>query len=178
MHLDLVRDNGKVFPTIDNPLEIRSLRIWHCKYSSLVAISELKDLEELVIGSFPDETFECIASLLNLHYLKIMHLPKVSEITVLKELKKIKSLSLSTLPAWDSSGKITIVESLVPIASISELCHIELFGVCPPDKSLKPLEQCKALKTARFSRYPSDEIERFYQITGVKNAFNPAPSFG
>jgi hypothetical protein len=84
---------------------------------------------------------------------------------------------LSTLPSWDASRKTTTIESLEPLAAIPALAHLELFSICPPDKSLVPLEKCKDLRTARISQYPRAEIDRFFAGKKVGNRFNPEPSF-
>lgn len=173
MHLDLMRDTATVFPKIERQAEIRTLRIWHCKYKSLQAVAEFQNLEELVIASFPDQSLEIFAPLRKLRYLSILHMPEVSNLDALSGLAGIETLSLSTSPAWDSAGKRTIVDSLKPVASLAALKHLELFGVCSTDRSLAVLEQCKNLQSARFSQYPKDEVERFYRATGVVNQFNP-----
>ena len=177
MHLDLMRDTATVFPEREHKDEIRSLRIWHCKYKSLQAVAGFQNLEELEIASFPDKSLEILAPLQKLRYLSILHMPKVSDLEALSMLINIESLSLSTSPAWDSAGKCTIVDSLKPVVSMSALKHLELFGVCSADRSLAVLEQCKSLQSARFSQYPKDEVARFYRVTGVANQFNPKPSF-
>ncbi len=172
-----MRDPVTAFPKLEGKNTIRTLRIWHCKYKSLKAVAELQDLEELAIASFPDKSLEILQPLRKLRFLSIIHLPKVSELAPLSGFAEIESLSLATSPAWDSAGKCTIVESLEPIARMESLKHLELFGVCPADKSLAVLEQCKKLHTARFSQYPKDEVERFYRAAGVINQFNPKLSF-
>jgi hypothetical protein len=177
MHLDLIRDSASAFPTLEQRAEIRTLRVWNCKYKSLQALAELQNLEELEIASFPDKSLEILAPLRKLRYLRILHLPKVSELEALSGLTNIDSLSLSTSPSWDSAGKCTIVDSLKPLEKIVTLKHLELFGVRPEDRSLAVLEQCKSLYSARFSQYAKDEAERFYRATGVANQFNPKPSF-
>lgn len=176
MHLNLIRDTAPAFPLIEHPLEIRTLRIWHCKYKSLRMLESLENLEELVIAGFPDGSLEMLIPLSGLRYLSILHMPKVSNLQALAGLSKLGSLSLSTSPAWDAARKVTTVESLHPLAYLSSLKHVELFGVCPPDKSLADLEKLAALKTGRFSQYSQEEIERFYSVTQVVNQFNPPPS--
>jgi hypothetical protein len=93
----------------------------------------------------------------------------------LARLTQLTSLSLSTLPGWDASGKTTTIRSLEPLAALPALAHLELFGVCPPDKSLGPLEKCQHLRTARFSQYPAADMARFFHQTTVANQFNPEP---
>ncbi|MFZ6735854.1 leucine-rich repeat domain-containing protein [Undibacterium sp. Ji42W] len=177
MHLDLMRDPAKKFPVTDRKLEITTLRIWHCKYTTLESLAEFQNLEELVIASFPDHSLNVLKSLPKLRYLSILHLPKVSSIEDLAELESIECLSLATSPGWDAARKFALIESLKPIAKLSSLRHLELFGVCTADKSLAEIEHCKGLASARFSQYPLAEVERFYQATGVVDSYNPAPSF-
>jgi len=176
MHIDLMRDSATAFPQLEKKENIRSLRVWHCKYKNLKEVALLQNLEELMIASFPDKSLDIFLSLGKLRYLSILHLPKVSDLAALSALPNIETLSLSTSPAWDAAKKCTIVESLEPIASLKSLKHLELFGVCPASKSLASLEQCKSLQTARFSQYPKDEVERFYSVTNVTNVFNPGPT--
>ncbi len=177
MHLDYLRDKRRSFPIIDDPFAIKSIRIWHCKYSSLHGISALINLEELVVASFPDASLAAISSLSRLRYIRIVHLPKITSLEPLGGLQHVESLSLSTLPTWDSSGKATVVKSLAPIASMLSLRHIELFGVRNNDGSLSDLEHCTNLRSARFSQYAVSEVERFFNATGATNAFIPPPSF-
>lgn len=177
MHLNLMRDASTAFPKLESPEGIRSLRIWHCKYKSLKQMSACKNLEELVIATFPETSLDVISSFRALRYLSIVHLPKVSDLAPLTQLVSVESLSLSTLPSWDSAGKTSVVKSLEPVTGMTSLKHLELMGVCPADGSLAPLERCKVLQSARFARYSKSEVERFYLATGIANEFNPSPSF-
>jgi hypothetical protein len=177
MHLDLMRDAASSFPKIENESNIRSLRIWHCKYKSLRDVAKLESLEELVIATFPDDTLDFLLSLRRLRFLGILHMPKVTTLAGLENLAALETLSLATSPAWDAAKKLTVVESLEPISRISSLKHIELFGVCSANKSLAMLEQCQGLQTARFSGYPKGEVERFFSTTKVINQSNPEPLF-
>jgi hypothetical protein len=177
LHLELVRDPAQKFPPVINPEQVRSAKIWHCKYESLEQLSAFCNLEELVIATFPDESFEFLGGLEKLRYLRVMHMPKVSDISPLSRLKQLTSLSLSTLPSWDASRKSTTIRSLEPLVTMPELAHLELFGICTPDKSLVALEQCNYLRTARISQYPEAEMNRFYTRTTVLNEFNPAQRF-
>jgi hypothetical protein len=177
MHLDFMRDSSAFFPKISNRDDIRTLRIWHCKYKSMREIANLPNLEVLVIASFPETSFDVLANLTKLQYLSVLHMPKVSNLRALAGLRNVESLSLSTSPAWDAAKRCTIVESLEPIVSMGEIKHLELFGVCPPDRSLAVLTQCKNLQSARFSHYSESEVEKFYREAGVSNVFNPKPSF-
>lgn len=177
MLLDFMKDTEKAFPKAENPSEVTGLRIWNCKYKSFKDIAEFENLEELVIASFPDESFEMLKPLRKLRYLSVLHMPNVSSLETLSTLKNVESLSLSTSPSWDSSGKSTIVESLDAIQGMNALKHLELFGVRPANKSLESLYNVKGLRSARFSQYPKKAVDEFYSITGAVNQFNPKSSF-
>jgi hypothetical protein len=176
-HLDLLRRTETEFPRFDNPASIRSLRVWHCKYKSLQMTNQFRDLQELVIATLPDNSLSFLEMVRDLRYLSILHMPNITDVGALAHLKKLESLSLQTLPSWDASGKCTTIESLEPLAQIPGLKHLELFGICPPNKSLLPLERIKNLQSARFLKYPKGEVVRFFGETGIADQFNPPPSF-
>ena len=177
MHIDLVRDPATKFPEIDHPSEVRSLRSWHCKYKSLMRLSAFENIEELAIASVPDASLNFLAPLKRLRYLRVVHMPKVTDIAIIGDLVSLESLSLATSPSWDSSGKKSIVKGFELLAQLQSLRHLELFGVCSMNMSLLPIENCKALLSARFSQYPKPEVERFYGATRVTNEFNPPATF-
>ncbi len=173
MHLEMMRDQAKKFPTIENAVDITRLKIWFCKFSDLSPIAQFSNVRELEIAGVPNESLDFLKALPRLGVLKIIHMPKIRQLDALASLDELVCLSLSTSPSWDASRKFLRVESLEPISKISRLRHLELFGVCPVDKSLKSLEACEGLLSARFSQYPQKEIERFYREKNVSNEFVP-----
>lgn len=177
MHLDLIRDPSATFPVISEPESVVSAKVWYCKYKSLLPLSQMRNLEELVIAGFPDDSFEFLGRLEKLRILRILHMPKIKDLAPLAKLMQLKSLSLATLPSWDASKKTTTIQSLEPLVAIPELAHLELFGICPPDKSLVPLDRCRYLQTARISHYPKSEINRLFSETKIIDKFNPEPAF-
>ncbi|WP_229500079.1 leucine-rich repeat domain-containing protein, partial [Pseudoduganella ginsengisoli] len=177
-HFYSARNNrSKTFPKLVSPLMLRTARIWHCGYRTLAPVGELGNLEELVIGSLPDSSMEFLCKLSRLRYLRILHMPKITDVAAIERLTNIEVLSLSTSPGWDAAGKCTVVDSLMPLAKLPRLKHLELFGVRPANKSLCDLQRCPALESARFSRYPADETARFYRETGALNVCAPESSF-
>jgi hypothetical protein len=177
MRLDLMRDINNVFPRLDNPEELERLRIWHCKYKSLSPLSDLINLKELVIASFPDESLDALSGLKNLRYLSILHMPKVKNLSPLSSLLKLESLSIATLPSWDASRKRIIVESLDPIIKLPNLKYLELLGVRTEEGKLDILKNSRSLISARFSQYKEIEMDLFFNNTKVIQAYNPSSSF-
>jgi hypothetical protein len=177
MHLVLLRDEGGQFPRVQDQGTVRTLRVWHCKYRTLAPITSFRALEGLEIATYPDETFELVAELEHLRYLRVLHLPRVTDLGPLSALRSLVTLRLATLPSWDTSDTKSIVRSLAPLAELPALQHLELLGVVPEDRSLAPLEHCESLRSGRFSQFPKREVERFYVKTTVANAFAPPPEF-
>jgi hypothetical protein len=176
-HLELMRDSERSFPEIQDKAIIRTALIWHCRYRSLAPVAAMKNLEELVIGMLPDASLEFLGDLTRLRYLRIQHMPKVTDLAALAQLSNIEVLSLSTTPGWDSQRKRTIVDSLGPISRLPNLKQLELFGVCPATLSLLELQRCSGLQSARFSQYPQNEVARFYRATGLADTFASEPAF-
>ena len=178
MHLDLLRDKSKVMPTAADPAAVTSAQIWHCAYSSLEEIAAFPNIHSLVIATFPDTSLGRLSSLSKLTYLRVVHLPKVTDLSPLASLTELRSLSLETLPSWDASSKRTVVASLEPITRLEKIEHLSLLGVVPEDRSLSVLQQCTTLRTARFHGFAKAEVARFLSLTGVSIAHCPEAVVG
>ena len=177
MNLDFMRDKRKSMPEIVRPEKVKSIRIWHCNYESIDEIKRCKNLEELVVATLPEKNFEFLKNLTSLKYLAIIHLPKITSLDGLDVLMKLEVLSLSTLPSWDASGKITVVSSMEVLSMLKNLKHIELFGVLPETMSLSALKKCRNLVSARFSKYPKKVVQEFYKTTGIEDDWAPEAKF-
>ncbi len=177
MHLELTREIEKELQVQEKPDSILSAQIWHCKYRSLLPIKDWRNIETLVIATFPDQSLEFLGQLTSLRYLSILHLPKVTSLAPLENLSSLVSLSLETSPGWDASGKVLTVDSLEPISKLQNLQHIQLFGVRSESKSLKALENCHNLKSGRFSKFPKNEVLRFQEKMSITNDRVPEPIY-
>ena len=177
MHVELMRDPEREFPVVANPSEIRTLRVWHCKYRTLAPVGALRELEGLDVATVPDTTLELLTGLTKLRFLRIVHLPRVTSLRPLATLTSLESLSLQTLPSWDSSGKTTRIDGLEPLTLLPNLRHLELFGVVPEDRSPAALLACRKLRSARFSKFDASEVTRFYAAGPAINAYAPAAAF-
>ena len=173
--LDLMRDSASELPVPAQPEGVTALRVWHCKYRTLEPLGRFQNLETLVVATWPDSTLDVLAGLDSLTYLSLHHLPKVTDLAPLAHLQNLTTLCLHTLPSWDSSGKKTVVRSLEPLALLPSLHHLELFGVVPEDGSLRALEAASGLESVRVHKYARRERDRFYEATGVSDAFAPGP---
>lgn len=170
-----MRDKAKAMPTDADAGEITALRVWHCNYASLAPVMQYPNLLTLVVATYPDADLEPIALLDRLEYLSLLHLAGVSDLAPLVRLTRLHTVRLATLPSWDPSGKVTEVGSLRPLALLPKLTHLELFGVRPASKSLHDLEEAPRLASVRVSEYPKAEVTRFYDLTGMSDAFAPSP---
>jgi hypothetical protein len=170
-----MRDKAKAMPTVPDAADATALRVWHCNYVSLAPVVQYRNLTTLVVATYPDTDLEPLASLTSLKYLSILHLPNVTDLAPLANLMHLSTVRLATLPSWDSSGKVTEVYSLRPLAGLPKLTHLELFGVRPVGKSLHDLEGAANLASVRVSKYPKGEVARFRDATGLSDAFAPMP---
>jgi hypothetical protein len=173
MHVDLAGDKQATMPPVDPSVD--SLGIWHCKYRSLMPVASLRRLKALIVCPIPED-LEFLAALSNLRELRIMHMPKVRDLTPLAALHRLEILSLSTLPSWDASGRVTQVRSLGPLGRLPGLKHLGLFGVVPRSRSLRALERCPELLSVRVSKFPKSEVKRFREATGIVRDDFPAPT--
>ncbi len=110
--MDLMRDKARSMPTGRDGARVTALRVWHCNYVSLAPVSRYPNLRTLVVATYPDADLEPVASLKSLEYLSLVHMPHISDLTPLARLGHLHTLRLATLPSWDSSDKVTVVESL------------------------------------------------------------------
>ncbi|MGJ4927433.1 hypothetical protein ACQR1I_19475 [Bradyrhizobium sp. HKCCYLS2038] len=173
MFVAFVKDKSPAFPGIDNPDGITALKIWNFGFRSFSFLPSFSNLKQLAILAYPDAVFDPISQCQQLESVSICHFPGVCDLAPLGRLPNLTALSLATLPSWDASGKVQTVESLAPLAGLESLRHLELLGVCPDDRSLRPLQSCKTLKSLRCSKYPRKEVQRFYEETGCSNARCP-----
>ncbi|MFD2078217.1 leucine-rich repeat domain-containing protein [Actinopolymorpha cephalotaxi] len=172
---DLVRDKAKALPTDANAAHVTALRVWHCNYWSLAPLEQYPNLRTLVVASYPDSDVQALAALAGLEYLSLLHMPHVRDLAPLEGLRHLRTVRLATSPGWDSSGKVTVVDSLQPLANLPGLKHLELFGIQPASRSLQELESAPELVSLRASKYPAEEPRRFYMATGVTDAIAPSP---
>jgi len=128
-----------------------------------------RNLVDLEIAGYPDESFEALTGLVRLERLRVLHMPNVIDLTPIASLSRLRYLSLQTLPSWDASGMVMEVRSLKPIASLPELAELELFGVVPPSRRIDDLLRAPALRKARVSKYAHGEPERLAKALAARS---------
>ncbi len=87
-----MRDKSKDMPIIENPLEIKSMTIWHCNYLSFAQISKCTNLEQLNVATLPESDFNFLSKCSNLKFLSITHLPNISNLDALSGLLELETL--------------------------------------------------------------------------------------
>ncbi|SFC64569.1 hypothetical protein SAMN05428997_109102 [Bosea sp. CRIB-10] len=168
-------DAQRQFPEVADPAGYRAARIWNCKYRTLKPVAAFTGLEELAIMSIPDPDLTFLQGLGSLTYLRLLHLPKVTDLAPLAHLQNLRTLLIETPPSWDSGSKRLTVASFEPLGELRSLENITLIGIRTPEQSLRPLERCSNLRTAWFGHLPKDEIARFHAATGCIGAYSPPP---
>lgn len=159
MKLELIRDESTSFPDIDNPKKYNELRIWHCKYRSFEKVALFRNLEKLEIATYPNINFEYLSELKKLRYLDIIHLPKIKDLSGISQLTSLEEIRIATLPSWDSSGKKSLISSLMPFRTLNKLKKLELLSVLPVDGNFIWLAECKSLREFNLQKKPSAGIE-------------------
>jgi len=142
MKLELIREKSRDFPKIENPLDFTEIKIWHCRYQSLNKISDFQNAENIEIATYPDASLEFIGKLSKVKSLKIIHLPRVNDISPLSKLESLETLYLAILPSWD---KLQHIASLNPLSRLRNLHSLSLHGIFVDDGSLQPLHSCPLL---------------------------------
>ena len=112
-----------------------------------------------------------------MNYLSVMHLPKVTSLSALADLHSLESVSLSTLPSWDSSGKVTVISSLKPLAALPNLKNLELLGIRPEAKSPLELVASSSIERVKLSKFSKQLVDEFYSVSGMVEGRFPEPIF-
>jgi len=175
MHIDLVSDSRKKLPVHHDVEAVGSLRIWQCRYDSLMPLEEYINLKTLVVDGVPDEHLDFLSDLRGLRYLSLTGLPKVQDLSPLARLQGLECVTLENKA--DYTGRGSEVDSFDPLARLPNLRHVAILGIKPRDRTLSGLERLRNLQTAIFDSLPSSEVQRFYGVMGNLAGRIPAPIY-
>ena len=126
------------------------LSLSYCDAGELAGIGQNNRLRALELDCFTPPSLEGIEVFKELEFLSVFHAPKITSLAPLAELKKLKWLSISTPPSWDSSRKTIKVESFEPLSRLAGLQYLSLDGVEPRKGGLQALGKLKSLKELDF----------------------------
>ena len=171
---EYTREQERQLPVGGDAAEMTALKLWFCAFDDLSGLERYTSLRTLVVAGFPERSLDVLTGVPSLTHLRLIHLPGVTDLAPLAKLPLLETLSLATLPSWDSSGKVTEVASLEPLRQLPALRSLELLGVRPKDRSLRPLQRSASLRSVRVSKYPKAEVRRFYDETGLSDGRAPA----
>lgn len=151
MKLERAGDKARDFPCIEDPARVTHATIWHCNYRTMADLAKLTNLRSLRVATFPDTSFNALSSLSKLRRLEVWHLPRVSELDALSNCSALRELTLATLPSWDSSGKMTTLNTLEPLSNLPELRKLVLRGIRVAHGGLRPLHVVARLKSLEIA---------------------------
>jgi hypothetical protein len=161
--LDVRGDRAEVFASPPDPRSYTYARILACRYTSYEGLRQMTNLVSLEVIDWLAADLEALRGLHRLEQLKITHLPKITSVEPLAGLVSLRRLILETIPSWDSSGKVTEVDSLAPLRGLP-LEEVNMFGVRPASKSVDDLLEISTLRKARLSKFAAKEIKRINAV--------------
>lgn len=167
MKVEIRGDRSSDFPSLDRVAEVTHVRVVECRYEQWDAIGELRDLVSLEVYGWLPASFDALRPLDGLRQLRIHHLPNVSSLAGLSNLRSLRRLILETRPSWDGS-KVTQVDSLEPLRNLP-LEEVNMFGVRPESKAVDDLLAIPTLKRARLSKFAAQQIKLINTV--VPNEF-------
>lgn len=126
---------------------IKSVCIWHGSLRSVGSLKRFRSLKTLLVASWPGE-LDVVAELPNLRSLRIVHLPKVTTLLPLANLRQLELLCLETLPSWDGSGRRTRLDGLRSLTKLNQLRDVCFRGkITTKDGRIDWLAKCPSLET-------------------------------
>ena len=125
--------------------------------SSFESLSSLPNLAALRLGvSAGLRSLEPLGRMPRLKWLELANLRRIDDFEVLGRLTHLDGLAFDA-----ADGKLLEVESLAPLAGLTQLTWLNLGGVRARDRSLRPLQGLRKLIWLGLARhYPAQEFAR------------------
>jgi len=124
--------------------KLKELHLFDVRVEGLQALGELRNLDYLeIMHGGKLRSLSGLEHFTKLQFIRIYHLPNVSNLEPLSALTRLRELSIQMS---FGTNKLLKFDSLSPIGGLSKLEVLELRGVQPRDLSLRPLARLKNLK--------------------------------
>lgn len=122
-----------------------------------IDVSTVDGLKSLSVQDFT--SLEILAEHGDIEALYLRHFPKAVglDLSPIASLKKLRVLSLSTIPGWDGSGKTLSVDSFSPLIALTNLRYFCVLDVIPLKDGVDPLTKLKTLEIISLAR-------KYYQL--------------
>jgi hypothetical protein len=137
--------------------EMKNLIGLNIKWSAIKRIDSIQVLRYLNLGgSSQIESIDCLGDKRDLVWLEIDNFKKISDISALSKLSRLRGLSLE-----GSMWTTQIVDSLTPIGQLTNLEFLSIANLRAKDKTLTPLFNLKKLKTLHTAKWwPKSEMSK------------------
>jgi|GEM_PF-1404412 len=121
-----------------------------------------RSLRILYVGSA--YTLAGVSELTQVRELRLLHIPKVTSLEPVSRLQGLQILVVATPPSWDASRRCIEVESLAPLGRLKNLGRLDLCGVLPRDRTLKPLGELVNLRQLLISHVYAFGMEDYADL--------------
>lgn len=139
------KDLKKVKLSDSDLQEVESLTIWRCTGVDYNILQKTQNLKVLELTNYPYETLADIKQNIGIEKIKIVGIPKLNDITTIKDFKKITSVSIETSPSWDSQKKFAKIKDIKALYDLPYLREVLIVGFDIADfNSDDFLERCSA----------------------------------
>ncbi len=145
MKYQLIRSKDTKGLLIPEAHLITELKIWYSSINDWEILSKFQNLVSLEIAGYDSDSLEPISKLIGLKTLRLLHFPKLQDISKITCNINIENLSLESLPSYDASNKYLEIDSLKPVSSLSKMMKFKMYGVKTKDSSLEFLVKCTKL---------------------------------
>jgi len=140
-------------------LEISGLRI------DLRALRAVPWVEHLHLND--PATLDGLVHLQQVRRLAVYHFPKIHDLAPVGALSRLRTLLLSTSPSYDASRKCFEVDSLEPLAALSQLEQLTMRGVVPLHGRLEPLHGLTGLRELAITHVYCFGLEDYARLAAA-----------
>ena len=146
--------NAKSFPGLCQKLRVQHLFFYEMRVEDLRPLAALETLTRLAIEwNTKVRDLTPLAAIEKLEALVLSNTPKTNDLGPLAGLVGLRALSI-TGGMWST----TVVESLEPLGSLTQLEELELLNIRTRTGGLRPLARCRNLRSLDLSnQFPTED---------------------